>query len=771
MMRRSLRTRFAVILSAVMGLLLLLVAGALVFVRARDQRTMLETHAEGYAQTTNTRLCDVWRLYYRSGSYKFREIVRKTMELNEDLHRLLILSVSGEVLYDSFESADLTLLPDRPKRVLVDPELIAASARPELWKNHERISGVGEVLLIGSPYFEEWGRHPYSVLYVFTYDKMQRRVLESLRPTLALMLAALVVVAGVSFWLAGRVTRPILELTEGVRLFSEGRDHRLIEIETEDELEELGDTFNRMAERIRQQVEKLENANKELSTLDRMKTDLLANVSHELRTPLAAIRGYVEFIQEGQLGSISEAQRKGLDVCLRNAERLTKTINMLLDFSRMELGRITIRPAPFQIGRLVAQVVSGVESEARKKKIRLVMRVPRDLKAVDGDRDRLTQVLENLITNAIKFTPEGGTVDVAARMTQGAGAERVEIGVADSGSGIPPEERKRIFDKFYQSDATATRKFGGIGLGLAIVKSILEAHGSDIAVEDRPGGGSVFRFSLPAVEARTESGIFEGLLPADGGSAEILAIDDDVDFLSIIRETLSTQGFSVRTAKSAAEGLAAAKERPPKLILLDIRLPDRDGLDLLHALKEDPTTKEVPIVVVSVVDERLEGLRLGAIEYLVKPVDRAKLVEAATRALGRSPASSGRFEPSPRVLVVDDEEEVQQLLARTLRVNGFRVDTAATGAETLEKAKAEPPDLILLDLWLPDMSGWDVMTRLKQVSGCASIPVVVLTAHSGPEEVREGERLGVDAFLAKPVDMTRILEKIKTLLHESGNAA
>ncbi|HKC25143.1 MAG TPA: ATP-binding protein, partial [Thermoanaerobaculia bacterium] len=670
-MRRSLRTRFAVILSSVMGLLLLLVAGALVFVRARDQRTMLETHAEGFAQTTNTRLCDVWRLYYRSGSYKFREIVRKTMELNEDLHRLLILSVSGEVLYDSFESADLTLLPDRPKRVLVDPELIAASARPEIWKKNEKIPGVGEVLLIGSPYFEEWGRHPYSVLYVFTYDKMQRRVLESLRPTLALMLAALVVVAGVSFWLAGRVTRPILELTEGVRLFSEGRDHRLIEIATEDELEELGDTFNRMAERIRQQVEKLENANKELSTLDRMKTDLLANVSHELRTPLAAIRGYVEFIQEGQLGPISEAQRKGLDVCLRNAERLTKTINMLLDFSRMELGRVTIRPAPFQIGRLIAQVVSGVESEARKKKIRLLMHVPRDLKAVDGDRDRLTQVLENLITNAIKFTPEDGTVDIAARPLDGEAATRVEVSVADSGTGIPPEERKRIFDKFYQSDATATRKFGGIGLGLAIVKSILEAHGSDIAVEDRPGGGSVFRFSLPAVEARTESGIFEGLLPTDGGSAEILAIDDDADFLSIIKETLSTQGFKVRTARSAAEGLSAAKERPPKLILLDIRLPDRDGLDLLHSLKEDPATKDVPILVVSIVDERLEGLRLGAIEYLVKPVDRAKLVEAATRALGRSPASSGRFEPSPRVLVVDDEEEVQQLLARALRINGF----------------------------------------------------------------------------------------------------
>jgi signal transduction histidine kinase len=416
---------------------------------------------------------------------------------------------------------------------------------------------------------------------------MKQRVLTtSILPTLLAVAVALVVMAGFSMWLAGRVTRPVRTLTEGVRLFSAGRDHQLIDIRTGDELEELGESFNRMAERIRQQVEKLENANKELSTLDRMKTDLLANVSHELRTPLAAIRGYVEFIQEGQLGPITEAQRKGMDVCLRNAERLTKTINMLLDFSRMELGRVTIRPSPFQIGRLIAQVASGMESEAKKRKVKLTVRVPRDLQPVDADRDRLTQVLENLVTNALKFTPEGGDVQIAAQMVGPAGAPaRVEITVADSGTGIPKEERARIFDKFYQSDATATRKFGGIGLGLAIVKSILEAHQSEITVDDRPGGGSVFRFSLPAVEARTESGIFEGLLPVEGGSAEILAIDDDADFLSVIKETLSKQGYSVKTARTAAEGLAAAREKPPRLVLLDIRLPDRDGLDVLQALK------------------------------------------------------------------------------------------------------------------------------------------------------------------------------------------
>ena len=238
-----------------------------------------------------------------------------------------------------------------------------------------------------------------------------------------------------------------------------------------------------------------------------MKTDLLANVSHELRTPLAAIRGYVEFIQEGQLGPTTDAQRKGLEVCLRNSERLTKTINMLLDFSRMELGRVPIRPAPFQIGRLLAQIVAGIEADARKRRVTLKTVVDRDLKPVDGDRDRLTQVLENLITNALKFTPDGGEVEVGARLV--ANARRVEVWVADTGIGIPPEERSRVFDKFYQTDASATRKFGGIGLGLAIVKSILDAHGAEIVVDGRPGD----RLRLPLLPSHRRDPDGIGRLP------------------------------------------------------------------------------------------------------------------------------------------------------------------------------------------------------------------------------------------------------------------
>ncbi len=637
-LRRSLRTRFALILSSLMGALIILVAGFLIAVRAREQRVILESSAKGFAMWTVGDICRFWTLYYHSGSYKFKETVRQRMSKSPDLHRILILSVSGEVLYDYFESPDLTLRAEKVKRRLADPELVRAAAMPTQWQTYTYIEGHGEALFIIEPYFEEWGRHPYSVLYVFTYERHKEGVMESVRTTLLLSLLAVAVVAVVSSYMAGRVAQPVLRLTDQVRKFSEGSEQAVQVIETGDEIEELSRTFREMSERIRQQVDKLEAANKELAGLDRMKTDLLANVSHELRTPLAAIRGYVEFLQEGRLGPVNEQQRKALDVSLRNADRLTKTINMLLDFSRMELGRVTIRPAPFQVGRLIAQVVSGIEKEAERRKVRVTMRLEPELRAVEADRDRITQVLENLVTNALKFTPEGGWIEVGARPI--AHGSRVQVWVSDTGVGIPKEQRARIFEKFYQLDATPTRKFGGIGLGLAIVKSILDAHNADVEVDERVGGGTVFRFNLPAVAVTTESGIFYGFIPVENAAAEILAIDDDEDFLGLIKDTLSSHGYSVRVARTAAEGFTAAKERAPRLILLDIRLPDRDGLDLLMSLKQESTLKDVPILIVSVVDERLEGQRLGAVEYLVKPIDRARLIEAASRALGKAPQSA-----------------------------------------------------------------------------------------------------------------------------------
>lgn len=755
--RGSLKGRFVVVLGGATGALLLLMAATLMFVRYRDQKKLLEDNALMFSQTTDEEICQQYRIYYRSGSYKFREIVRRTMAWNADIHRLLIISVSGEVLYDSAESPDYNLQPDHPTRTLEDRSLVEATAEltPRIFRSRD--PRLGSLLLIVSPYIEEWGRHPYSVLYVFTYASLDSTLRAMIVPTAGLLVLSLVVMGLVAWGLAGHVARPIEVLNQGVREFELGRRAPL-QISTSDEIEDLSESFNRMAARLEEHVQRLERANEELKTLDRLKTDLLANVSHELRTPLSAIRGYVEFMNDGNLGTITEQQARGLAICLRNIDRLNRTINMLLDFSRMELGRVVINVAPFRIDRLIHQIAASLEAELRKKSQKLNLTIGEGLPAVMADRERLTQVIENLMVNAIKFTPVGGELWVTAR--PGADRKRVDLEVADSGIGIPQAERDRIFDKFYQVEASASRRFGGVGLGLAIVKSILDAHQVPIAAEARPGGGTVFRFSLPASAGRISS--TEISLPESAGAGQplrILAIDDDPDFLSFLGDSLKAEGRDFLSATNAEEGLRLARTASPSIILLDVQLPDRDGFEVLEALKADPATRDIPTLMVTVVNEKAEGFRLGADDYLVKPVDGSSLLEAVERALGHDRNGAA----PPTILVVDDESDVTAYLSALLSARGYRVISASSGAEALEAASQHRPDLILLDIMMPEMTGWEVLRRLRD-SPLRQVPVIVLSARDEPADAEEGYRLGARRYLPKSAGMDRLLTEIRTVL-------
>lgn len=759
--RGSLKRRFELVLGGATGVLLFLMAGTLIYVRYRDQRKLLEDNALMFAQTTNEEICQQYRIYYRSGSYKFREIVRRTMAWNPDIHRLLIISVAGEVLYDTAESPDYNLQPDRPPRGLEDQSLVEATAEltPRIF--HQRDPQLGSLLLIVSPFIEEWGRHPYSVLYVFTYESLQRTLREMLVPTIGLLLLSLFVMALIARGLAGRVARPIEILNQGVREFEHGRRAPL-QLSTSDEIEDLAESFNRMAARLEEHVRQLERANEELKTLDRLKTDLLANVSHELRTPLSAIRGYVEFMNDGNLGAITEQQARGLAICLRNIDRLNRTINMLLDFSRMELGRVVINVAPFRLDHLIRQVAASLEAELRKKNQRLTLTLADNLPAVMADRERLTQVIENLLVNAIKFTPAAGELWVSAAPS--ADRKRVEIEVADSGIGIPADERGRIFDKFYQVETSASRRFGGVGLGLAIVKSILDAHQVPIAARERPGGGTIFAFSLLASAARPSSTeITLPGIPVVPRPVRILAIDDDTDFLSFLGDSLKVEGREFLSATTAEEGLRIARASRPSVILLDVHLPDRDGFEVLEALKADPVTHGIPTLMVTVVNEKPEGFRLGAEDYLVKPVEAASLLEAVERALARRKPE----EEPPVILVVDDEADVTSYLSTLLSQKGYRVEEASSGAAALQQAARRRPALILLDIMMPEMTGWEVLQHLRD-SPLKDVPVIVLSARDEPGDAEHGYRLGAKRYLPKTAGMERLLAEIRAVIGASA---
>ncbi len=764
MKTRSLKRRFELVLAGVTGALLVLVAATMVFVRYRDQKKLLENNALMFSQTTDDQICQEYRVYYHSGSYKFREIVRRTMAWNEDVHRILILSVSGEVLYDSFESLDYNLQPEHPVRRLVDGRLLNASAELSSRVFHASDSHLGRILLIVSPYVEEWGRHQYSVLYVFTYRSLFRTMNAMVLPLGGLLLGSLLVMAIVARRLATRVARPIEELTRGVRSFDEGRYQEIRLAAASFEIDELAETFNRMAKRLEEHVQKLEHANEELKTLDRLKTDLLANVSHELRTPLSAIRGYVEFMGDGNLGPVSAEQARALSICLRNIDRLNRNINMLLDFSRMELGRVAINAAPFRIELLIRQIVTSLETEVRKKKVTFHVRVSDDLPPVLGDRERLTQVVENLVVNAIKFTPPGGDVWVEASFSRA--RREVEVTVADNGIGIEEEDRDRVFTKFYQVEAGAARRFGGVGLGLAIVKSILDAHNIPISIEARPGGGTRFRFALPVSAGRISEAAIATTAPAPARAATILAIDDDPDFLSYLTDSLESEGRTVAVATTAAQGIEMARAKPPELILLDVYLPDRNGFEVLKTLKDDPRTQHIPTLLVSVVNEKAEGFRLGAENYLLKPVEGGVLVEAVATALARSESLR---RPST-ILVVDDEPDVTGYLSDALTSQGYRATVASSGEEALSSLEIETPDLILLDLMMPGMTGWEVLRRLRD-SSFAKIPVIVLSARDTPADVAKGVQFGVRSHLGKTAGLERLLSEIRNVVRPLSAAA
>jgi len=321
-------------------------------------------------------------------------------------------------------------------------------------------------------------------------------------PGLLLLLALLCLTLATALALAHArgVSRPLRRLAAGAQALAEGRLDREIEVGDLEEVRAVAERVNQMAARLRENIDQLEESNRQLGAanrrlkeLDETKSDLLANVSHELRTPLTAIKGYADYMLERKLGAITPSQERGLQVVQRNLERLSRTIDDLLDFSRLEADQVAINSQPFSLDLLVDQVRQTLRSLAEKKRIELSVDVPPDLPQVEADREKLGQVLENLVVNAIKFTPDGGTVTVSARSDAGRG---VAVSVKDTGIGIPAAQQGRIFDRFHQADASSRRRFSGVGLGLTIVKGILDAHGVELQVESVPGRGSCFRFWL-----------------------------------------------------------------------------------------------------------------------------------------------------------------------------------------------------------------------------------------------------------------------------------
>ena len=470
---------------------------------------------------------------------------------------------------------------------------------------------------------------------------------------------------------------------------------------------------------IKQARQALIQAKEDAERSNKFKDQFLSTMSHELRTPLNAVVGFSELLTDEQYGPLNDRQHRYVNHIRTGGKHLLTLINDILDLSKIEAGRLQLTIGTVPVSLWFAEVVDSLQSLATKKSQTLLVDASPAL-SVHADSTRFKQILTNLIGNAIKFTPEEGKITVAAR-TEG---DRVRIEVRDSGPGIPFEQQERVFDAFVrltQSDKNTE----GTGLGLAITSRLVELHGGKLGIESAPGSGSCFYFSLPAAAAvrmRETPSIRAPLQRGDGRT--ILVVEDDAVAAQLIQSQLVSSGYDVVVCDQPQIAVEMAAELQPCAVTLDIVMKPVNGWQVLPNLKSDPRTVTIPVIVVSIVDQPGMGALLGADEYIVKPVQKPALLAAVQRCLERR--GPDRNKGTDNILVVEDDAPTREFIAELLSKRGYSVSTAADGTNALASVSASPPQLIILDLILPGLSGFDLLAEWR--SGAADIPVFVLTS-------------------------------------------
>jgi signal transduction histidine kinase/CheY-like chemotaxis protein len=605
---------------------------------------------------------------------------------------------------------------------------------------------------------------------------------------LALIAGLLLAVALAIVWTASHwISRPLRDLTVAAEAVAGADFSRRVEVTRSDELGRLATVFNGMVDRLDEARNRLEDKVRERTsrleeTLGRLKegerrlqeakegaeqasrakSDFLAKMSHELRTPLNSIIGFSEVLEDRTFGPLNDKQARYVSNVLTSGRQLLELINDILDLSKVEAGRMELYVDRFSLSNALVEVRSIVVALADPKRISVDLTIDQSLPPLAADQAKLKQIMYNLLSNAIKFTPEGGRVAIVAQRAEDPrGLPVVEIAVSDTGIGIKPEDHARIFEEFEQIDSPFARELRGTGLGLALTRRLIELHGGRIWLESMPNAGSTFYFTLPlsagALPEQADERFLGALeVPVPQGTT-VLVVDDDDKARELLRHYLAGAGYHVVEARTGDEAIELASELHPDAITLDIMLPGRHGHEVLAMLKSDPRTLEIPVVVVSMTEDRELGLSLGAADWLVKPTRREDFIASVRRASAKTGSKA------PVVLVIDDEPATIEFLTDLLTHQGFRVVPAAGGNVALAHFDAAKPDVIVVDLVMPEMTGLEVVEAIRARPEGRTTPIVVFTVKELTRDERRRLERSVQAIVLKGRGrgaLLRVLEQL-----------